>query len=162
MTTAACPPPASAPAAGDEGTATPADACAFVIFGVTGDLAARKLMPALWTLHRQGSLHPETRIVGYARSDGDDASLRRDLRNALHEHHGEVSDDAWAELASRIHYVRGGYDDADGHADLAERLQELRLARRLFYTATPPDTYAGIAEAMDHAGLCAAPEGGWV
>ena len=137
------------------------DPCAFVIFGVTGDLAARKLLPALWALHRAGSLPAETRIVGYARSEGDDASLRERLRAALEEHDGPVDDDAWEDLASRIHYVRGGYDDADGHRRLARRLAEFELPRRLFYTATPPATYAGIAEAMASADLNRAPEGGW-
>jgi glucose-6-phosphate 1-dehydrogenase len=147
----------AAPAAGRP----PQDAIAFVIFGVTGDLAARKLMPALWALHLRGALHEGTRIVGYARSEGDDDALRGDMRAALDEHVGEVDEDAWADLASRLHYVRGGYDDVDGHRALAARLDEFGLPRRLFYTATPPGTYAGIAETMATAGLADAPEGGW-
>jgi len=135
--------------------------CAFVIFGVTGDLAARKLLPALWALHRSGALHPQSHIVGYARSEGDDASLQRDLKSALHTHGVEVDEQGWSDLASRIHYVRGGYDDPRGHGVLAERLDRLGLARRLFYTATPPGTYGGIAEAMAEAGLHRPPSGGW-
>lgn len=137
------------------------DPCAFVIFGVTGDLAARKLLPALWALHCQGSLPRATRIVGYARSEGDDTSLRDDLRAALDEHVGEIDDDEWRRLADRVHYVRGDYDDVDGHRRLGERLDELDLPNRLFYTATPPGTYAGIAEAMAGAGTNRPPDGGW-
>jgi glucose-6-phosphate 1-dehydrogenase len=137
------------------------EACAFVIFGVTGDLAARKLLPALWALHRDGALHPESRIVGYARSDGDDASLRAQARTELERYAGDLDAADWDQLAERIHYVRGGYDDPAGHRSLAERLDEIGLSRRLFYTATPPATYAGIAEAMAEAGLHRTPAGGW-
>jgi len=137
------------------------EACAFVIFGVTGDLAARKLLPALWALHRDGALHPESRIVGYARSEGDDASLRAQARTELERYAGDLDEAAWDDLAGRFHYVRGGYDDPDGHGRLADRLEELGLPRRLFYTATPPATYAGIAEAMAEAGLHHPPAGGW-
>jgi glucose-6-phosphate 1-dehydrogenase len=138
-----------------------AEACAFVIFGVTGDLAARKLMPALWTLHRLGALHPDTRVVGYARSERDDDGLRSELRAALEEHGADVDDDAWIDFAPRIRYVRGGYDDPEGHRELGRLLADLELPRRLFYTATPPGTYGGIAEALAEAGLHRAPEDGW-
>ena len=138
-----------------------AEPCAFVVFGVTGDLAARKLMPALWTLHLEGALHPESRLVGYARSEGDDASLRDHLRRALEEHDGEVDGDAWSAFEGRIHYVRGAYGDASGHRELARRLDELDLPRRLFYTATPPGTYEEIARALAAAGLAREPAGGW-
>jgi glucose-6-phosphate 1-dehydrogenase len=138
-----------------------AEACAFVIFGVTGDLAARKLMPALWTLHRLGALHEDTRVIGYARSARDDEGMRRELRAALEEHGADVDDDAWAAFAPRLRYVRGGYDDPEGHRELGRVLGDLELPRRLFYTATPPGTYGGIAEALAEAGLNRAPEGGW-
>ncbi|MDZ7800308.1 MAG: glucose-6-phosphate dehydrogenase [Trueperaceae bacterium] len=137
------------------------DAVAFVVFGVTGDLATRKLMPALWALHTQGSLHPDTRLVGYARSEGDDQALRVRMRDALERYVGPVDEDAWRDFGARIHAVRGGYDDPEGHRALGARLGQLGLPRRLFYTATPPSTYAGIADAMAEAGLNRAPEGGW-
>jgi glucose-6-phosphate 1-dehydrogenase len=151
------PPQDAAPAA----SPPTAEACAFVIFGVTGDLAARKLMPALWTLHRLGALHPDTRVIGYARSERDDEGLRGELRTALEEHGADVDDDAWTAFAPRIRYVRGGYDDPQGHHELARLLTELELPRRLFYTATPPGTYGGIAEALAEAGLHRPPEDGW-
>lgn len=137
------------------------DACAFVVFGATGDLAHRKLVPALWTLHCNGALHQDTRIVGYARSEGDDDSLRGDFRAAVEEATGPVDDEAWDQLARRVHYVRGGYDDPAGHRELATLLGRIGLPKRLFYTATPPATYAGIANAMAEAGLASSPEGGW-
>lgn len=126
--------------------------CAFVIFGMTGDLAARKLVPALFSLHRDGALHEETVIVGYARSDTTSEAIRDGLRSALEEE-GTFDDKAWASLAPRIHYVQGGYDDIDDLEDLGRRLDELGLPNRVFYTATPPQTYAGIAAALGKAGL---------
>jgi len=155
---ASTPDPATDPG---HGTRPRPEACAFVVFGVTGDLAHRKLMPALWTLHCDGALHPDTRIVGYARSEGDDASMRDDFRSAVEAEAGAIDDADWERLASRMHYVRGGYDDPEGHRALGTRLDAIGLRNRLFYTATPPGTYTGIADAMAEAGLAAAPEGGW-
>lgn len=126
--------------------------CAFVIFGITGDLAARKLIPALYRLHCAGGLDEASLIVGYARSDLTPAELREQLRDAL-EDDDAYDADAWEDLASRIHYVQGGYDDGDDIRALGDRLDELEMGNRVFYTATPPETYAGIAEALGQAGL---------
>ena len=130
----------------------PAPPCAFVIFGITGDLAARKLIPALYHLHRAGGLHEDAVVVGYGRSERDEDGLRRQLREALEQQEG-FDADAWEELASRIHYVQGGYDDPDDIAALGQRLAEVGPSSRVFYTATPPETYAGIAVALGEAGL---------
>lgn len=126
--------------------------CAFVIFGITGDLAARKLIPALYDLHRSGGLHEDSQLVGYARSDRTEDELRERLRGALEEDDA-FDPEAWDDLASRIRYVQGGYDDVDDLRALGERLDELDAANRVFYTATPPETYAGIAAALGEAGL---------
>jgi glucose-6-phosphate 1-dehydrogenase len=127
--------------------------CAIVVFGVTGDLAARKLIPALYALHVDGRLHPEAVIVGYARSDLGDDALRVRLGEALREHHGGVDDEAWDALARRIHYVRGGYDERDGYERLARRLDELGRADHIHYTSTPPETYRAIVAGLASAGL---------
>lgn len=126
--------------------------CAFVIFGVTGDLAARKLIPALYALHLDGTLHPETRVVGFARSAPDDAALRERLGEALREHVGRVDEDAWDALAQRIVAVRGGYD-GDGFTRLRERLDALGLDDHVYYTSTPPEAYEPIAQGLADAGL---------
>jgi glucose-6-phosphate 1-dehydrogenase len=127
--------------------------CAFVIFGVTGDLAARKLLPALYALHLEGRLHADTAVVGYARSDLDDEALRRRLGEALREYHGHVDADAWGALAERVHFVRGGYDEPDDYRRLARRLDELGRSDHVYYTSTPPETYAPIVGGLAAAGL---------
>ncbi len=132
----------------------PAPACIFVIFGITGDLAARKLMPAIFELHKQGALHPETKLVGYSRRDWNDAKLQDEVKKALKKFAPKAFDEAaWNELAPRFSFVSGGYDDPAGFKGLAEHLATLGQPDRIFYTSTPPSTYGGIAEQLAAAGL---------
>ena len=127
--------------------------CSFVIFGVTGDLAARKLVPALHALGREGRLHPATTVIGFGRSDVSDDGLRERLADALVEQQGGPLDDAWRRLADRVHYVRGGYDEPRAYARLAERLRALGHGDHVYYTATPPQTYGDIVSGLADAGL---------
>ena len=89
-------------------SSAPAPAATIVIFGGSGDLARRKLVPALFELHCQGQLAPETAIVGFARSVDSDEAWRDDLRSALAEFgrtaHGE---EEWRSFAARLFHVRG-------------------------------------------------------
>src|SRR5690554_5096869 len=107
-----------------------------------------------------GALNPGTRIIGYARSAGDDASLRERLGEAVREYVSDFDEDSWAELAGRITYLQGDYDDAEGYRQLALVLEQTGLANRVFYTATPPSTYAGIVRGLAEAGLAEPPADG--
>jgi glucose-6-phosphate 1-dehydrogenase len=127
--------------------------CAFVIFGISGDLAARKLLPALFTLHDEGALHPDSQIIGYARSDFNDESLRQKMKEAVHKFSKNFDETLWSQLESRIHYVRGGYDDPAGFAALKTKIDDLGLENRVFYTSTPPNAYEGIVVGLAKAGL---------
>jgi len=128
--------------------------CTFVIFGISGDLAARKLLPALFELHREGAIDPETRIVGFARRDWSDDELRKRMKDALQEYsHGDFDQALWDDLAPRLSFCGGNYDDTASYDTLAEHLDALGHDIRLFYTATPPSTYAGIADGLGKAGL---------
>lgn len=135
--------------------------CAFVIFGVTGDLAARKLLPALWALQRAGHLAPDTKIVGFARSDGDDATLAREALAALRRHVGPVEPSAWQSFERRLRYVQGRYDDPASYDRLGATLTDLGLERRIFYTSTPPATYESIASGLAASGLATASGDGY-
>ena len=126
---------------------------AFVIFGITGDLAARKLLPALFQLHRQGALDDDTLVVGYGRSPLGDEALRERLHEALAQHGEWLDEAAWSALEDRIRYVQGGYDEVDGFKRLAHCLDEWDVGNRVFYTATPPQTYEAIVRCLEEAGL---------
>ena len=142
-------------------SANKAPPCAFVIFGVTGDLTKRKLLPALYRLHLRGSLHPDSVIIGHARSDLTVQELRGRLQEAVEHEVPEYDQEAWNELAARLHYVQGPYDQKEGFQKLAQLLAELELPGRVFYTATPPSVYADIARELDEAGLAEEPAGGF-
>ncbi|MEM7737762.1 MAG: glucose-6-phosphate dehydrogenase [Deinococcota bacterium] len=131
-----------------------APACTFVIFGVSGDLAARKLIPALFELHREGAMHEDTQIVGYARRDWDDDELRTRMRDALIKYgHGDFDQALWDDLAPRLSFCQGNYEGGEGYHALANHLKSLSHETHLFYTATPPSTYESIANGLGQAGL---------
>lgn len=127
--------------------------CAFVIFGMSGDLSARKLIPALYALHCDGSLDDETSIVGYARSEYSDKQLRDKLKKALKEYSSSFDESKWASFAPRISYVQGAYDKAEDYKALKAHLEELGQENHVFYTATPPGAYQGIVSCLAEAGL---------
>ncbi len=82
------------------------EACTFVIFGITGDLAARKLMPAIFELHKEGALHPNTNLVGYSRRDWDDAKLQDEVKKSLIKFAPKAfAEEAWKTLAPRFSFV---------------------------------------------------------
>ena len=78
-----------------------------VIFGASGDLTRRKLMPALFNLERDGLLHDHFRIVGYARSEKDDETFRREMKEAVGSSREAVPEDSWKRFSPRLHYLMG-------------------------------------------------------
>jgi glucose-6-phosphate 1-dehydrogenase len=138
---------------------TPAPA-AVVIFGASGDLTHRKLVPALYNLALAQLLPPEMAIVGLARSAWDDDVFRENMRAAVDEHSrsGPVDRDVWADFARRLHYISGSADDPAAYTLLRERLDQLDAdagtrGNRLFYLATAPNFFPVIAENLGAAGL---------
>ena len=87
----------------------PHRADALVLFGISGDLAHKKLFPALWALHERGRL--DVPVVGVALSDWDDEELRRRARSALEDHGVRPGEDDFAAFAARLRYVQGDYSD---------------------------------------------------
>jgi glucose-6-phosphate 1-dehydrogenase len=130
---------------------------AIVIFGVTGDLSRRKILPALYQLCRDGLLPERHAVVGYGRSDLRDDGLRALAREAIEEHaRPPIVEDALRRLEASLLYVRGTFDDRDGFERLAATLDRLDAegcqAGRLYYLATPPGYFAVIAEAIGAVG----------
>ncbi|MEX2534213.1 MAG: glucose-6-phosphate dehydrogenase [Trueperaceae bacterium] len=133
--------------------------CAYVIFGVTGDLSSRKLLPALYALHGSGHLHADTNIVGYGRSDWNDEVLREHAESALRMHARDFDKSSWSTFAPRLRYVRGDYGGTAGMSRLQQLLVELGQSNRVYYTATPPTTYPTLVESLSEMGFQSSQEG---
>ena len=137
----------------------PAAGCALAIFGVTGDLTRRKLMPALWRLHGERCFDPCFRILGVGREALSDGEFRARMRAAVEEFSATAPDDeAWEEFARRLHYVGADLARDDAYVALAERLEEMgagdpRLGNHLFYFAVPPSLAPRIVRGLESVGL---------
>jgi glucose-6-phosphate 1-dehydrogenase len=133
--------------------------CVVVVFGATGDLAHRKILPALYNGRRAGVLPPETSIVAYARRPYTDEAYRTEMRKAVDEHSRVPLEEAiWEDFAGALFYQQGTFDDPAAYRELVQRLEEVDHARgtrgnRLFYLATPPSAYPEIVENLGRAGL---------
>ncbi|HEU5091017.1 MAG TPA: glucose-6-phosphate dehydrogenase, partial [Roseiflexaceae bacterium] len=142
--------------------------CTVVIFGATGDLTHRKLVPALYNLQRERLLPPGFSVIGAARRDWSDDYFRQTLLDDAREHsRSPIQDDVWASFAEGISYVRVPFDDSEAYKTLAARLDEVDEQRgtsgnRLYYLATPPESYVTIIQQLGAAGLAHPKDGGWV
>ncbi len=140
---------------------------AIVIFGASGDLTQRKLVPALHSLGCDDLLHPDTYLVGVARSDLPDIEFHDQLYDGVAEYarlEPRVCE-LWNEFSQKISYLSGGYDDPETYRRLSGRLQKLDAERgtrgnRLFYLAIPPQLYPVVTEQIGNAGLNHS-AGGW-
>ncbi|HHX41883.1 MAG TPA: glucose-6-phosphate dehydrogenase [Armatimonadetes bacterium] len=134
-----------------------------IIFGASGDLTERKLVPALFHLFQEERLPANTRIIGFSRRPYTDQHFRDLLReSAMHTIGDSFDGAAWERFAPRIHYVPG---DAQVHEDYARlrafvRQGENGPANRLYYLATPPSLYAPTVERLGAVGM-AREEDGW-
>ncbi len=142
-------------------------ASSLVIFGASGDLTARKLMPALYTLAAQRLLPRCFSIVGVARRELGQDGFRQRMREAVERFSrlGPVRPEVWEPLARAIHYLPASFEDPEGYRRLRDLLARVDRdcgteGNRLFYLATPPTAYAGIVHALGEAGLAVAGENG--
>ena len=135
-----------------------------VIFGASGDLTSRKLVPALYNLMRSGSLPADTRIVGFSRTPMSDDEWRASLRESTAQHCGcaPLDDASWREFAARIFYQPGDISQATDFAALDARLSGLEgsgEATRVYYLATAPQFYAPVVTAIGAHGMAAETRG---
>ncbi|MGC9356854.1 MAG: glucose-6-phosphate dehydrogenase [Anaerolineae bacterium] len=145
-----------------------ADPAVIVIFGASGDLTQRKLVPALHTLACEGGIAAETQIIGVARSEFTDESFRDHLFEGVSEYARLKPSycSRWPEFAGRHTYLQGSYDDPETYERLQERLKRLdgaegTMGNRLFYLATPPIVYEPVIEHLGRSGLNSSATG-WV
>ncbi|MEX1094475.1 MAG: glucose-6-phosphate dehydrogenase [Planctomycetales bacterium] len=141
------------------GPSSPEDA-SIAIFGASGDLTARKLLPALFALWRDGYLSDRSPIVGVARRDKSDDDFRREMFHALRDHfRGDgVGEEEWGRFARRLHYLRLDLTDAEAFPRFGEALDRLErdagvTGKRVVYLATAPELFLPSVEALAKSGL---------
>ena len=142
-----------------------AEPCVMVIFGATGDLTRRKLMPALWNLKGEGCLE-SVRILGVGRTSMSDDDFRAQMHKALVESKKiDGDDEQWQKFEQRIHYITGELGDQSTYDETGKRLAELAndgaSSNHLFYLATPPSLAPEIVDGLGKAGLSRQDEHHW-
>lgn len=126
--------------------------CLFVLFGCTGDLAARKIAPALYNLARDGRLDERFAVVGVSRRDWSDPTLREHMREAIAKYsRRELDKNTWEAFAERWHYQQVRVDEPGDYDALADRLARLDEqyqtgCSRVVYLAMPPEFYQPVTE----------------
>ena len=133
-----------------------------VIFGASGDLTRRKLMPALFNAYQKRRLPKNIQIVGSARRDWNDDKFREIMHEALKEFADNYRDEDWDYLAPRIHYHKGNLDNADDFVSLEKQLSAIENGEgnRLYYLAISPNYFVPVIENLGSAGM-ATEKKGW-
>ena len=137
----------------------PVAPCSIVIFGASGDLTARKLIPAFYHLHKEKQMPPDFRIVGFARREKTDASWRQELRQALDQFSRTkpVDEKVWQDFSQHISYCQGDITEAEAYTKLEQQLSafgsEALRNNLLFYLATSPSQFGEAVEQLHRAGL---------
>jgi glucose-6-phosphate 1-dehydrogenase len=134
--------------------------CAVVVFGASGDLAHRKLLPALYNLAVGAHLPAAFGVVGVSKSEYTDDQFRAGMREAVGKFSRTkpIDEELWQDFASGMRYVAGSFDDPKTFQILKGKLEELDRARatrgnRLYYFATPPSTFPLLLKQLKDAGL---------
>ena len=140
---------------------------ALIIFGVTGDLARKKLIPAVYDLANRGLLPPGFALVGFARRDW----TREDFEQVVHDAvkasaRTKFDEDVWRQLARGIRFVSGEFDDDHAFAQLKSTLDELdktqgTMGNHAFYLSIPPKSFPQVTEQLRRSGLAEQKDGHW-
>jgi len=142
--------------------------CALVVFGITGDLARKKLLPAVYDLHSRGLLPTDFVLVGFARRDWDDGdfedmsreSARKGARTPWRE-------EVWSRLAGNIRFVPGSFDDDNAFDTLSTCIDEMRDSHGIkgnaaFYLSIPPSAFPVVLKQLQRTGMADnGKSGGW-
>lgn len=130
-------------------------AALLVIFGATGDLAERMLLPSLYCLHRDGLLSPELKVLGSSRSDLNDEGFAEHVEKSVRKRVREAEFDAAAltSFLQRVHYQSASIEDEAAFAQLADRIKSMRKGDVVYHLSTAPKFYAAICNRLSCAGL---------
>jgi glucose-6-phosphate 1-dehydrogenase len=151
----------------DKRLPTIAGPCGLVIFGVTGDLARRKLMPAVYDLSHRGLLPPGFALVGFARRDWRDEDFMRIVHDAVRENaRTPFREDVWQQLANGIRFVPGDFGDDNAFDLLASVVADLDKVRgtagnHAFYLSVPPGAFPVVVKQLARSGLSAQDDDQW-
>jgi glucose-6-phosphate 1-dehydrogenase len=142
--------------------------CALVVFGVTGDLARKKLLPAIYDLANRGLLPPDFVLLGFARRDWGDGDFENLARKSAEEYaRTPWNEEVWRRLCGNILFVPGSFDDDEAFDTLAKTLDDLRASHGIkgnaaFYLSIPPSMFPVVLEQMERTGMASnAQSGGW-
>jgi len=158
---------ADAPASRHVEGRKPAEPCSIVIFGASGDLTSRKLIPALYHLFKEHQMPSSFRVIGFARREKTDESWRQELRAALDQFSRTkpVDDAVWAAFAKNISYCQGDITEAAAYKKLEQTLTSFGepplRENLLFYLATQPSQFGQVVEQLHNAGLLHKKGRGW-
>ncbi|MDQ2836019.1 MAG: glucose-6-phosphate dehydrogenase [Actinomycetota bacterium] len=142
--------------------------CALVVFGVTGDLARKKLLPAIYDLANRGLLPADFVLLGFARRDWEDGDFESLAKKAAKEHaRTGWNEEVWSRLSGDIKFVPGAFDDDEAFDTLASTLDELRESHGIkgnaaFYLSIPPSLFPTVLKQMERTKMADnAASGGW-
>ncbi|MBZ5733891.1 glucose-6-phosphate dehydrogenase [Nocardioides sp. TRM66260-LWL] len=137
--------------------------CGLVLFGVTGDLSRKKVMPAIYDLANRGLLPPGFSLVGFARRDWADQDFAQIVHDSVKQHaRTEFREEVWKQLAEGFRFVPGSFDDDAAFENLRRTIEELDEVRgtdgnHAFYLAIPPGAFGTVAQQLQEHGLTDAP-----
>ncbi len=141
--------------------------CSLVIFGVTGDLSRKKLMPAVYDLANRGLLPAGFALVGFARRDWADQDFAQIVHDSVREYaRTEFREDVWQELCKGIRFVAGDIDDEAAFDQLSQVVMDLDRVRgtrgnHAFYLSIPPRFFGPVVQQLKRSGLSVSTEGAW-
>lgn len=137
----------------------PVEPCTLVIFGGSGDLARRRLIPALYNLLLDGLLPANFAVLGLGRKSMTDDEFRATLREGVLAHsRQQLVEERWKTFAGRLFYLAGENDDAKTYSALKARAEEIERGlglpgNRIFYLSIPPSSFTSVCEGLEQAGL---------
>lgn len=144
-----------------------AGSCGLVMFGVTGDLARKKLMPAVYDLANRGLLPPAFALTGFARRDWNRADFSQVVHDSVKEYaRTPFREETWKQLSEGIRFVQGTFDDPEAFEELRKTVEELDIKRgtggnHAFYLSIPPTNFPQVIRRLRDSGLSAPKEDTW-